>query len=640
MRLRLLAAAAALLAFACVKRVAPSAGDDRTTLSGTPVSFGYPGELPSETTVSWDFGDGTPPVAQPSVQHQFPQAGAYTVTQTITDRDGQRRTSTAQVTVLRRAVPAALPADVRAALILQSPWSRVAIHREVASKLSLSGFFDEVSRTVSEGLGFDALDGKAALKNGFDPDEGIAFYTLPQDPEALVFVVGTSDDALSLAAAKRLLAHERGPGKLAGGPFTLADAQLADGTKLLVGTGADGGKVALLQRHGYLYLRLAGASDPLLSLQSAAALPPDKGLAVDPRFLAAMKHVGSGDAVFYSRAAEGEKENRFSSELGASAFAVTDGPDLLRLKLFTQLRNLSGAALAGAFKASKPPPDFAALLPADAAGYLRISAAPQVLWHELTRAAGADATRLRERVQETMGLDLEKDLIPAFTGNLGVAVYLDAGSLIEAVLGEQVGSLDRSTFLAVAELSSKDTMRAALERAMKSRPASDRREVNGALWLRIGDGAQVALKDDLIFLSVGGPPPQPVPEPVKPTKGKKSAAPPALTSAQLGALGQLLLPDAQRQLLGPVLQRSGLRGFEVQGQQAAWLDIAGIARSIERAGAAQGGMASVASRLVAERAAGVRDALLQMHATPDGEGLEADFFVRFPSRAAAPTGGK
>ena len=48
------------------------------------------------------------------------------------------------------------------------------------------------------------------------------------------------------------------------------------------------------------------------------------------------------------------------------------------------------------------------------------------------------------------GLDLEKDLIPSFTGNVGVAIFLDAQSLMEAIMGEQVGSLDRSVFLAVA----------------------------------------------------------------------------------------------------------------------------------------------------------------------------------------------
>jgi len=65
---------------------------------------------------------------------------------------------------------------------------------------------------------------------------------------------------------------------------------------------------------------------------------------------------------------------------------------------------------------------------------------------------------------------LEKDLIPSFAGNVGIGVYLDASSLIEAILGEQVGSLDRSAFIVAAQLTSPQTVQAALERAMRLRP--------------------------------------------------------------------------------------------------------------------------------------------------------------------------
>src|SRR5438105_1632330 len=128
-------------------------------------------------------------------------------------------------------------------------------------------------------------------------------------------------------------------------------------------------------------------------------------------------------------------------------------------------------------------------------------------WRELTRAAGADAVRLRDRIQETTGLDLEKDLIPSFAGNVGIGVYLDASSLIEAVLGEQVGSLDRSAFIVAAQLTSPQTVQAALERAMRQRPVSDRAEVRGATWFRLGDAAQAAIRDDVFFLALGGTPP-------------------------------------------------------------------------------------------------------------------------------------
>src|SRR6185312_139817 len=106
-----------------------------------------------------------------------------------------------------------------------------------------------------------------------------------------------------------------------------------------------------------------------------------------------------------------------------------------------------------AFTPSKAPPDIAAKLPPRAAASLRLSPAPRAPWQALSRSSPAHPARLKDRVQEATGLDVEKDLIPAFTGNVGIAVYLDAGSLVGAILGEQVGSLDKSAFILAAELS-------------------------------------------------------------------------------------------------------------------------------------------------------------------------------------------
>jgi hypothetical protein len=645
MRLRLACCALALLAVSCVKRIAPSAGDDRTVVSGVPLVFGADTELPEGTEATWDFGDGTPPVKGGRVEHAFPRAGTFIVTETIRDADGQVRTSTAHVTVMRRSVPMAVPADVRAALILQTPWSKIPVHREVAGKLALGQFFDEAARSVSEAIGFDALDPTAAQANGFDPDEGVAFYTVPQDPEALVVAVGTSDDAKALAAARRMLTH--GVGRLAGGPFQLSEAKLDDGTPVLVGLGAAGEKVGVLQRYGYLYLRSAGATDPLAALKSAAALPPDKGLAMDARYLAAIRHVGSGDAIFYSRPPEGaepEQRNRFSSELGSSAFSVNDRSELLQVRFFSQLRNLTGEQLVSAFKPLKPPPDLAAKLPSGAAAYFRLSAAPQSLWRELNRAAPADAARLRDRVLEATGLDLEKDLIPSFTGNVGVAIFLDAQSLMEAIMGEQVGSLDRSVFLAVAELEKPDLVETVLDRAMAQHPPADRFTFASAKVYRLSEGAQAALKDGLLFLSIGGAPPAAEEEePPPPPRGKKSKKKPPVkpkpppTAEELGPLGLVLSPPKNTLSLGQELYGEGVRGFDVAGLQAAWVDVAGIVHSVERAATEQGGIAGAAARLFADRAANLRDGLFQVRATPDG--LEAELFIRFRARRANGGGG-
>jgi hypothetical protein len=404
---------------------------------------------------------------------------------------------------------------------------------------------------------------------------------------------------------------------------------------MLVGENASGDKVGVLQRAGYLYLRLAGATDPALALRSVVSTNPEKGLLGNPGFATASRHIGEGDAIFYSRSPDASADARLSNELSTSAFAVYTKPDnreLLQIRMFSQLRSLAGDGLVAAFKPLLPPPDLASRLPSGAAAYLRISAAPQALWRELTRTAGADAQRLRDRVQETAGLDLEKDLIPSFSGNVGIGVYLDAASLIEAILGEQVGSFDRSAFLVAAQLKDPQTVQAALERAMKSRPASDRAQVNGASWFRLGDGAQAAIKEGVLFLSLGGQPPAEPP----PARGKKKkAAPPppkAPTEKDLGVLARVLMPSGPT--LGQEFKRIGVAGFEVPGQENIWLDIAGIVRSIERAGGEQGGVAGQGARLFADRAGDLRDALFE--ARPGKEGIDADLWLRFlPQKKSA-----
>src|SRR5207249_187898 len=82
-------------------------------------------------------------------------------------------------------------------------------------------------------------------------DKGAGFFTVPQDPEALVFAVGTLDDAKALAAARRLLSSPRGVGRFGAGPFQLSDAKLPDGTPVVLGQSAAGDKVAVVQRYGY-----------------------------------------------------------------------------------------------------------------------------------------------------------------------------------------------------------------------------------------------------------------------------------------------------------------------------------------------------------------------------------------------------
>src|SRR5205814_1598011 len=141
-------------------------------------------QTPNGAGAGGDFGDGPGPVQAARVEHAFPRAGTFRVTQTVIS-DSEKQSAASTATVLRRPVAAAVPPDVRAVWVQEHPWDRVAVHRATARKLGLADVFDETARALSEALGFDALDARAAQENGFDPDEGFALFTVPQDAEAL-----------------------------------------------------------------------------------------------------------------------------------------------------------------------------------------------------------------------------------------------------------------------------------------------------------------------------------------------------------------------------------------------------------------------------------------------------------------------
>ena len=641
-----LAACAALLCASCVKRIAPSAGGARTVGSGVPQRFGSAQDLPRDTSVTWDFGDGTPHQSGPEAVHAFPRAGNFTVTETVREAGGVR-TDSARVTVLRRSVPMAVPADVRGVFLAQQPWTRAKAARTAARRIGLGDFFDETVGAVNDAVGFDTADAQAVAENGIDPDEGVALYTVPQDPEALVLCIGISDLPRAEAALRKLLT--------AGAePFALTETKLPGGGRAVVGTAAQGTlRVGYLERFGYLYLRARGGTDPLLALASAAAVPEAGGLERDRGYQTALKQVGAGDALFYSAASrDGAGEDRrsfLSGQLGASAFSVGLGKDGLQLRLFGQLRNLNGQALQELLTPLKAPPDLAAQLPGGAAAYFKLSGEPQRTWTELLRALGPDAAQLRDRAREFLGAEPEASFLPLFTGNAGIGVYVDAASLLEAFLGEQVSSLDKSTFIAAAEvLPGKDAeLRSLLDKL--GRGGQPPLAVRGAVLWKLSEVLQVAQRPGWLYVALGGgaqheePAPPAVDRPAPPAKARKPAKarpqpPREPTPAQLGPLAAVLLADPAARTLGAELASAHLRGFELPQGQLAWLDVQGVLRSLERAADGQGGMVATGVHLLAGRVRGVRDALFEARPSPDG--LGATLTIRFVERGAGQGAGR
>jgi hypothetical protein len=650
MRTRLLCAAL-LICASCVKRIAPMPGNSRTAAIGNAVTFGAPQELPEGTTIHWQFGDGSPEQTGAQVTHVFYRAGTFTVTETVVDKDGEKRSADLQAQITRRSVAAAIPADARSALILERPWARVEAQRAAANRVGLGELFSESDREYSDLFGFTASDPKAAEAAGVNTDEGIALYTVPQDLEALVACASIADSAKATQALQHLLAHEHG------GPFALHEAKLADGTPVTVGERHNGAeKIGYLEKLGYLYLRVPGASDPLLALASAAAISPEAGLEKDAGYNAALSHVGQGDAFFYSAGRTGDAlSSRFANELGASAFSVTVSADQVQIHAFGQPRTLIGKAFVDALTPSVAPPDFATQLPVGAAFYAKGSGNPALLWAELQKALGADGQTLRDSLREKFGTDVEK-LMPAFTGNGSVALYLDAQSLIEALLGEQVASLDRSTFISVSELNGthETELREALDKAAggasPAHPTGEwrgSRVVHGSSYWKISDGLQVAIRGKLLFAAIGGAPEleggaendgkggdkasavvkkNPAKGAEKTSSARKPAPSAELTPAEIGPLAAVLLaPDNGTSLA--VQLRDVKLPFTAPMSQLLWIDIRGTLERLQGAADSQGGVVGMGVRRLTDRVKGLRDALVDAHAEPDG--FAATITLRF-----------
>ena len=506
----------------------------------------------------------------------------------------------------------------------EHPWDRVAVHRATARKLGLADVFDETARALSEALGFDALDARAAQENGFDPDEGFALFTVPQDAEALVAAVGTSDDAKSLAAVKRLLSRAV-EGRFAGGPFQLTDTKMEGGVPMLFGAGRGGEQVAVVQRYGYLYLRLPGLTDPALALRGVGTLQPSGGLASDSAWQTAVERVGPGDVLFFSRPADNDRAGRFAGQLRQAAFSLRATAEALEMKVFARPRNVSPDDLQRTFTPLKAPPDLAARLPSGPAAYLKLSGRPDALWRELLRLSQADAAHARERAQELTGLDLEKDLLPAFTGNVGIAMYLDANALLEAALGEEVGAFDRSAFLAAAELAPDRArvLQQAIDR--KVRPRMRIPIAGTTVWKLGGGAAMAAVKDGFFYFSLGGAA-QEEPDALPPARGRRRATN-ALPPAELGAIGLALAPAVGSRTLSDDLRAAAVGGLDRDRDQVGWFDVQGLLRSVQAAAEGQGGVVGAGTRAMTDRLGALRDGILDASPAPDG--LQAQLYLRF-----------
>ena len=203
------------------------------------------------------------------------------------------------------------------------------------------------------------------------------------------------------------------------------------------------------------------------------------------------------------------------------------------------------------------------------------------------------------------GVDVEKEWLPNFTGNAGVAFYLDAAAVLEAILGDQVAGIDRSTLLLAAEIADgkADTVKGLMGRIAKEMGAK-LQEASGATVYRLGI-VTVAQKGNLIFVSTGG----------------------TGDTQTLGVLGFALAGPAKAKTLGETISKAGVRGWELPHDQLVYLDIRTAVAQLSKAAEAQGGAVGLGAAMMAEKVQGLRDALFE--ARPSADGVDAELTVRF-----------
>lgn len=191
--------------------------------TGIPLTFGDEGGTP----LTWDFGDGTPPVVAAQVTKAFPRGGHYTVR----GKDGDRLAWQIDLDAIPRPVTRAIPGDASWAIFApRVKEDFVGSLDFFESAFGSSNLQSLIDGTVLPSLAVDST----TLGRLVDPLEGLGAFTLP-GLDATVALLGVVDEQ---AALQELSARGR--------TVDLGDA--AVGLEL-----RDGSRAMMFADRGYLY---------------------------------------------------------------------------------------------------------------------------------------------------------------------------------------------------------------------------------------------------------------------------------------------------------------------------------------------------------------------------------------------------
>lgn len=426
--------AAALVGSGCHRAVKPEVGGDRTVEAGVPVGFGS--EARDAPEVTWDFGDGTPPVKGARLSHAFPRAGTYTVRAL----EKGEALGSAQVTVVPRPVLRAIPADAEVALFfaqlrgnvepLLSFYSRLMGEAQARASMEQAPMLSLVLRE---------LRGEPQV---VDVEEGVGFFSLPGF-EGTVGLLGVTEPQASLEAVVK---------ELESGGARVVRRSPAEG--LVHFQRESGAPLLLFEDRGYLYIVVPDTDDDasdegneednepgeveatrVLAVQEAPPAEPGgasgleairaritgmsgPGLSELPLLTQMRTKVGSGNVYFFARPVGEDAASGFQGIW--AAFRAQEAQAELEGWLASDKALLGGKSAPGSALLAKAPQGPIASM--------TVSIPPE----ELAKVAfGAPGSERRERTLQRLqeqGLDASgaESLLGALRGDMTLLAYFDA----------------------------------------------------------------------------------------------------------------------------------------------------------------------------------------------------------------------
>lgn len=248
------AAALLLLSTGCFRTVRQSLGGDRQVDTGVPATFGS--EHPDAATLTYDFGDGTPPQTGKLVKHAYAQPGRYRVV----SLDGNTPVDAVVFTAVPRRVTRALPEKTNGVIFFRKLEGNLDAAVDFIEKLlgadAAQGFV-EASPLVE--LGMELSASHTLHERGVDGEEGLGVFTL-NEFKGTIALIGVTDGQKALSALVQLIT--RGGSKSWSGNDDTTRVRLRDGRE-----------AALLLDRGYLYLMVPDAPAP--DAEFSDAFPDD-----------------------------------------------------------------------------------------------------------------------------------------------------------------------------------------------------------------------------------------------------------------------------------------------------------------------------------------------------------------------------